>query len=89
MIELRPAPTDAELEGPMRHDDPAVAEDRLTVVWRDWRRRGLAAALKPRELSLATISGVREIVTWTQRGNAGRRRLNERLGTRTAPSRSP
>ncbi len=66
--------------GLMRHDNPGVAEDGLTVVRRDWRRRGLALTLKRLELGWAAASGVREIVTWTQRGNDGMRRLNERLG---------
>ena len=55
--------------GLINHDSEGVAEDGLTVVRRDWRRRGLARALKERE-----------IVTWTQRGNDGMRALNEQLG---------
>ena len=39
--------------GLMRHDNPGVAEDGLTVVRRDWRRRGLALALKRLELAWA------------------------------------
>jgi RimJ/RimL family protein N-acetyltransferase len=66
--------------GLMRHDNDGSAEDGLTVVRRDWRRRGLALALKRLELAWAAEHGVREVVTWTQRGNAGMRRLNERLG---------
>lgn len=57
-----------------------VAEDGLTVVRRDWRRRGLATALKRRELAWAAANGIREIVTWTQTGNDGMRRANELLG---------
>ena len=57
-----------------------VAEDGLTVVRRDWRRRGLATALKRRELAWAAANGIREIVTWTQTGNEGMRRANELLG---------
>jgi GNAT superfamily N-acetyltransferase len=57
-----------------------VAEDGLTVVRRDWRRRGLATALKRRELAWAAANGIREIVTWTQIGNEGMRRANELLG---------
>ena len=56
------------------------AEDGLTVVRADWRRRGLATALKRAELAWASANGVREIVTWTQRGNEGMRAANERLG---------
>jgi GNAT superfamily N-acetyltransferase len=40
------------------HDDEGVAEDGLTVVRRDWRRRGLAAALKQRELAWAEETGI-------------------------------
>lgn len=66
--------------GLMRHDNPGVAEDGLTVVRRDWRRRGLALALKRMELAWAADNGFSEIVTWTQRGNEGMRALNEQLG---------
>jgi mycothiol synthase len=66
--------------GLMRHDNDGVAEDGLTVVRRDWRRRGLAKALKERELAWAAANGLKEVVTWTQRGNEAMRRLNERLG---------
>jgi mycothiol synthase len=66
--------------GLMRHNNEGAAEDGLTVVRRDWRRRGLARALKARELAWAAENGLREIVTWTQRGNEGMRVLNERLG---------
>jgi mycothiol synthase len=61
-----------------RHD--GVVEDGLTVVRREWRRRGLATALKQAELSWAAANGIREIVTWTQRGNEGMRAVNERIG---------
>jgi len=64
----------------LRHDNPGVAEDGLTVVARAWRRRGLARALKERELAWAAANGIREVVTWTQRGNEGMRTVNERLG---------
>ena len=55
-------------------------EDGLSVVRRGWRRRGLAEALKREKLAWAARNGVREIATWTQRGNEGMRALNERLG---------
>ena len=61
-------------------DHEGVAEDGLTVVRRDWRRRGLARALKALELEWAAANGYREVVTWTQRGNEGMRALNEQLG---------
>lgn len=63
-------------------DDPTRAEDGLTAVARPWRRRGLATALKRAELAWAAANGLREIYTWTQRGNEGMRQVNERLGYR-------
>ena len=66
--------------GLMRHDSPGVAEDGLTVVARDWRRRGLAIALKRLELAWASEHGFTEVLTWTQRRNEGMRAVNERLG---------
>ena len=66
--------------GLMRHDSEGVAEDGLMVVRRDWRRRGLAKALKEREIEWAAANGLDEIVTWTQRGNDGMRAVNEQLG---------
>jgi len=61
-------------------DDPGRAEQALTVVRRDWRRRGVAAALKRTSLAWAAAHGLREVYTWTQRGNHDMRALNEHLG---------
>jgi mycothiol synthase len=66
--------------GLVKHDNLRVAEDGLTVVARDWRRRGLAIALKRLELLWAAENGFDEVFTWTQRGNEGMRAVNERLG---------
>ena len=66
--------------GLLSHDNSGTAEDGLTVVRRDWRRRGLALALKRLELAWAAQNGLREVITWTQTGNEGMRRLNEQLG---------
>jgi mycothiol synthase len=66
--------------GLLEHDNPGTAEDGLTVVRREWRRRRLALALKQQELAWAARNGYREVVTWTQTGNEGMRRLNELLG---------
>ena len=57
-----------------------VVFDGLTVVRRDWRRRGLALQLKRTKLAWAAADGIREIVTWTQSGNDGMRAVNEQLG---------
>ncbi len=67
------------LSGLCRNANGGV-EDGLTVVRRDWRRRGLAEALKRAKLAWAAVNGVEEIVTWTQTGNEAMRALNERLG---------
>jgi mycothiol synthase len=66
--------------GLVEHDNDGVAEDGLTVVRGYWRRRGLGLALKRLELAWAAEHGYREVVTWTQRGNEGMRRVNELLG---------
>jgi mycothiol synthase len=66
--------------GLIKHDNEGAAEDGLTVVARDWRRRGLAIALKRLELHWASENGFSEVLTWTQRGNDGMRAVNERLG---------
>jgi mycothiol synthase len=60
--------------------DSERAENGLTVVDRDWRRRGLATALKQRQLAWAAANGIREVVTWTQTGNEGMRIVNAGLG---------
>ncbi len=66
-------------------DFPERAENALTAVRRDWRGRGVATVLKRTTLAWAAANGIREVYTWTQRGNDDMRRLNERLGyiTRT------
>jgi mycothiol synthase len=61
-------------------DDTSRAENGLTVVDRHWRGRGLATALKRRQLAWAATNGIREIVTWTQQGNEAMQRVNVRLG---------
>ena len=67
------------------NDDDTRAANGLTVVDRAWRRRGLATALKQRQIAWAAAGGIRELVTWTQTGNEGMRVVNEGLGyvTRT------
>jgi mycothiol synthase len=64
-------------------DDPGRAEHALTVVGRDWRRRGVATALKRTTLTWAAAHGLREVYTWTQRGNDAMRALNTSLGFST------
>jgi mycothiol synthase len=72
--------------GLIRDDDrPERAENSLTAVRRDWRRRGLASTLKRMTLAWAAENGLKELYTWTQTGNEGMRAVNEKLGyvTRT------
>jgi mycothiol synthase len=64
-------------------DAPTRAENGLTAVRSDWRRRGLAVHLKLVTLAWAAEHGVTEVYTWTQDGNAAMRSLNERLGYAT------
>ena len=61
-------------------DEPAKAEHGLTVVRRDWRGRGVAAALKERQIGWAQANGISELVTWTQTGNENMQAVNARLG---------
>jgi GNAT superfamily N-acetyltransferase len=61
-------------------DHPERAENALTAVRRDWRGGGVASALKRAALAFAAEQGIREVYTWTQRGNDDMRRLNEHLG---------
>lgn len=61
-------------------DVPERAEHSLSAVRRDWRRRGIASALKQQTIAWASANGLRELYTWTQDGNEAMRGLNERLG---------
>jgi GNAT superfamily N-acetyltransferase len=61
-------------------DDPRRAENGLTAVDRAWRGRGLAAAMKRRQLRWAAANGIDEIITWTQQGNEAMQRVNLGLG---------
>jgi mycothiol synthase len=66
-------------------DHPGRPEYALTAVRRDWRRRGVASALKRRTLAWAAGHGLTEVYTWTQVGNDDMQALNAHLGfvTRT------
>jgi mycothiol synthase len=61
-------------------DDDTKAEHGLTVVRRDWRGRGVASALKERQIAWAAENGVRHLVTYTQTGNENMQAVNARLG---------
>jgi GNAT superfamily N-acetyltransferase len=61
-------------------DRPDRAECAYTAVRREWRGKGVAAALKRMSLAWAAEHGLTEVYTWTQNGNEDMRRLNEHLG---------
>jgi mycothiol synthase len=62
-----------------------VAENMLTAVRRDWRRRGIATALKREQVARAREAGIEQIFTTNDETNAGMRGVNARLGYRPAP----
>jgi len=66
--------------GLLERAEPGTAEHGLTAVRRDRRGRGLGRALKLAQLHWASRAGVRELVTWTQRGNEAMQTLNRSLG---------
>jgi ribosomal protein S18 acetylase RimI-like enzyme len=57
----------------------------LTATRRDWRRRGVATALKRAEIAAAKRSGFGRLVTESEERNEPMRRLNEKLGFVPAP----
>lgn len=61
-------------------DHPERAENLLTAVRRDLRRRGIGRALKQRALRCAADRGLAEVYTWTQTGNEAMQALNRSLG---------
>lgn len=70
--------------GLVEHAHARTAEHGLTVVRKDWRRRGLASALKQAQAHWASANGFQTLVTWTQSGNEAMQSLNEALGYRRA-----
>ena len=58
----------------------------LTAVARNWRRRGVATALKRAQIAKAKRAGFRRLVTASEERNAPMRNLNEKLGYRPEPS---
>lgn len=57
----------------------------LTVTRRDWRRRGVATALKCAEIAAAKETGFERLFTESEERNEPMRRLNEKLGFVPAP----
>jgi mycothiol synthase len=63
---------------------PDVAFHDLTGVKRAWRGRGIAGALKRRQIAWARENAFRRVVTNNEERNEPIRRLNERLGYKPA-----
>jgi GNAT superfamily N-acetyltransferase len=61
---------------------PGVATHMMTGVRRDWRRRGVAGALKRAQIAWAKEQGLERLQTSNELRNEPIRRLNERLGYR-------
>lgn len=61
-------------------DDPRRWKIGITAVRREWRRHGLALALKLRGMQAARDAGIGTITTNAESGNTAMLRLNERLG---------
>jgi mycothiol synthase len=57
----------------------------LTTTRRDWRRRGVATALKRAEIRAAKDAGFERLLTESEERNEPMRRLNEKLGFVPAP----
>ena len=57
----------------------------LTVTRRDWRRKGVASALKRAEIAAAKRAGYKRLLTESEERNEPMRRLNEKLGFVPAP----
>jgi mycothiol synthase len=58
----------------------SLLEHGLTACLRTHRGRGIGTALKRAQIAWAAAHGYRELITFTQEGNAAMRRVNEKLG---------
>jgi GNAT superfamily N-acetyltransferase len=65
---------------------PETAYHDLTGVKRAWRGRGVARALKARQIAWAKRAGYRRLATNNEERNAPIRHLNERFGYRPGPA---
>ncbi|HEX6701319.1 MAG TPA: GNAT family N-acetyltransferase [Gaiellaceae bacterium] len=65
---------------------PEIAYHDLTGVKRAWRGRGIARALKARQIAWAKSAGYRRLSTNNEERNAPIRKLNEQFGYRPGPA---
>ena len=65
--------------------DPSVAFHDMTAVARDWRRRGLASAMKRRTIGWAIDHGLTALETGNDEANLAMQAVNARLGYRPLP----
>jgi GNAT superfamily N-acetyltransferase len=63
-----------------------IAENMLTAVRPDWRRRGIATALKREQIARSRAAGIERIFTTNDETNAGMRGVNARLGYQPTPA---
>jgi GNAT superfamily N-acetyltransferase len=63
-----------------------IAENMLTAVRAQWRRRGIATALKREQVARARAAGIEQIFTTNDETNTGMRGVNALLGYRPAPA---
>jgi GNAT superfamily N-acetyltransferase len=63
-----------------------IAENMLTAVRAEWRRRGIATALKREQVARARAAGIEQIFTTNDETNTGMRGVNSLLGYRPAPA---
>jgi mycothiol synthase len=68
-----------------RGADTPEAENLLTAVRRPWRRRGIASALKQRQIERARVAGIEQIFTTNDEANVAMRGVNEQLGYEPLP----
>ena len=65
--------------------NPQIAWHGMTAVGRDWRGRGIAAALKRATITWAVDHGLEALETANDTDNAPMRAVNQRLGYRPLP----
>jgi mycothiol synthase len=66
---------------------PGVARHSFIAIKRDWRRRGIASALKRAQIAWAKAAGFDWLVAQNESRNVPILRINDRLGYRPAPGR--